>query len=215
MLREVGGGISLTASTPRLPDDLCAILNPGAGMALESIPFMNSRYLFVPVLALVAATGFAQTAATWKPFVAKQGRFKVEVPGTPKYSKSDAGTPKQPLAMHSYSYEDKLTAYVVIYSDHPEGAKHKVTPQDLLKSARQGLLEDVKPDKISSERKISVQKRPGLEVKYVDTDGDTWKVRLVVSNYRLFQVMTITSDDTAERASVDRFLNSFQFVAPK
>jgi hypothetical protein len=144
--------------------------------------------------------------AEFEEFASKEGRFKVQMPGTPEEkTQTVAG-----VTLNLFLLEETDGGYAVAYADLPIAADEKVEAiQKRLDGARDGMLRNINATLVR-ESKITLKgKYQGREIEanLPDKKG-LLRARLYVVNKRLYQVMVVGTTDYVRAESATKFLGS-------
>ena len=169
-----------------------------------------SRWL--GALALVLATAGVAGADEWKEFSSQDGRFSVDLPGTPKQSREKRqtkfGSIDAQLVIYSAS---KDIFYGVAYLDYPESVVKAHRADELLDGASESAVKGVKGGRVAGQEKILLSGNPGRQVT-IDAPGNLkLTVRMYLVKNRLYQVISSVGKDKEKEADPRRFLDSFKF----
>jgi hypothetical protein len=158
-------------------------------------------------LASILLLGFAP-APEWKEYVSKDGRYKVQLPGTPMEK-----TQKVPGAgdVLMVVYELKDGAYLANFTDIPGAAKDSAEMIDKrLDGARDGAAGSV-GGKVVKEEKITLDKKyPGREIQ-IELPGDKGllRARYYWVEGRLYQTIVVGTKAFVGGDDTKKFLDSF------
>jgi hypothetical protein len=145
--------------------------------------------------------------AEFKEFTSADGRFKIQMPGTPKEgSQASGGT-----TMKTYSIESRNGAYVVGYGDLPIPANEpEAAVQERLDGARDGAVRGGNATLSNSGRVTLAGKYPGREfsAKLNGKEGII-RAKIYLVGSRLYQVMVVGTDSFANSSDSTKFLDSF------
>jgi hypothetical protein len=170
---------------------------------------MRIRYpvllLFVPLL---MAAQQAPPAVELKEFSSKEGGFTVLLPGTPSASVQKS----KDLVNHIFVLDRKPTAYLVAYLI--DSKLSKAGADDIartLEKARKSVEVGFK-GKLLSEKKITLDKHPGIEFQLEAPAAGIYRSRAFVANDRLYQVTVLGPKDVVTSAEADKILDSFKLT---
>jgi hypothetical protein len=176
---------------------------------------MTAVLVWLAVIVLGSIT-LMRYSYSWRTFTDQEGRFSVDLPGTPSRTvqQLDGGTAgKAPLV--AFSLKDPLLAcsFFVTYEDIPDtvpiGDDPQVFMQKLANEAAKGLNgSDV------YQSPITVGKYPGREVSMsLPSEGNTlMKMCFVLVNARLFTLTVAPFPKSNAEWNVKRFFNSFKLI---
>lgn len=157
-----------------------------------------------------SATAAAPDAGSMQSFTSAEGRFSVELPGTPQQA-------AKPLALqgggastlHQFWVDidsDNIT-YMVIYNDYPSDYA-TAAPEELLETMRDGVVRD---KKLTSDVPIDLYGTPGRAFTAVDKDGWQYAVHQFLDGSRLYQLIVVNSKGHPAETT-EQFLNSFRIL---
>jgi WD40 repeat protein len=159
----------------------------------------------------------AKPAAEWKTFTAPDGRFSIDMPGTPV---------QRPITDGSrgvkYLYEDKKAelTYAVTYIDWPDGLQ---IPADLLAkmvaAERDDLLKRVPGSQVDGERDLPANPYLGREIRIKSPSGSGLVIDRVLlvktrAGTRFYIVVVGGRQIVADAGDAARFFNSFKSLEP-
>lgn len=167
------------------------------------------RYTVPVVLLLLLPAGVAADDE----FKPKDGRFEVHFPGKPKEATQTARTPIGDLKVYTATYATAGgNVYLVSYTDFPAAAV-SAGPDKLVDGARVGHVG--KDGKLVAEKTIEVgkgsAKAAGREL-VIDKGKTQTRVRLVLKDHRLYQVVVVGTGKFVTGEDATEFLNSFDFT---
>jgi hypothetical protein len=144
----------------------------------------------------------AKPTSKWRKFVSKDGRFSVDMPGTP--SKRVQTNPLQ----ISWELLDKQprVAYVVSYADNSTFARSPA--KDILQQQVEGALA-VSQGQLLGQRSLKLQGHPGVEFTIQDPRQFTVLMRAYLVKTRLYMLHVSTDPSLTTSKDVARFLSSF------
>jgi hypothetical protein len=163
------------------------------------------------MLMLVLVVGGGGQGA-WKPFASKEGGFSVMMPGTPKPMRQSLNTQAGPIAMNMFVLDMGTTAYVVMFSDYPEAGVKKAGAAKVLKGARDGAVNNARGAKLLSEKQISLNGHPGVELKMEQGAQGILLARLYMVRNRLYQAICVVPKSRAGSGDMERFVGSFKLT---
>jgi hypothetical protein len=175
-----------------------------------SIPSLAStmRQTTSPLGETMPQTPVAQTIAqkSWKPVTSESGKFTVMMPGKPVEEKESEDIQDGKINSHSYTVEvSDEVAYLVQYTDFGISLT-QVDPKEFFDGAAEGLTSD--GGRILENKNITMAGVPGREVKYVDGQGISATVRMLLLGDRFYQLHAITKQETDAK----KFFDSFQII---
>jgi hypothetical protein len=150
--------------------------------------------------------------APWQEFNSEDGRFKVQLPGTPaQQSQSMIGT-----TMHLFSVENPDLMYGIGYADMPIpglGKESAFQIDQRLNGAVQGSVNNIKA-KLTRQGSISLAGQyPGKEYEANLPDGrGIIRSRIYFVNKRLYMLMVAGKADLVQSGDTNKFFGSFQLA---
>jgi hypothetical protein len=166
--------------------------------------------LLTAMLVLVAAPVGAQSRG--EAYAPADGRFSVRFPGKPKEStqtaKSAIGELKVVTA--TYAFSDG-SAFMVSYTDFPDGAAKSENSGTLFDGVREGLKG--KDGKLLDEQEVKVgaDKHPGRDIE-IEKDKKRMKFRVALRDGRLYQVAVIGTASFVKGKDAKSFIESFELT---
>jgi hypothetical protein len=152
-------------------------------------------------LALLAAAGGCQKTYQWQNLSSKEGRFSVQMPGTPQtQSQSTAG-----VTMTGEIVDLGDEAYTVMYGDLPPTGSF-----DLDKGV-EGFVSGVSGTLVSK-KEIAVDGNPGREFECSITKPVTGSAsgRVILAGRRVYQVIAMGKGCNLNSPNVQKFVSSFK-----
>lgn len=166
------------------------------------------RTLLSSVAVLVAACGLA--AQDDKKYESRDGKYAVAFPGAPATDTKKAGE----LTLSTAAVEAKGVSYLVIYSDLPAESVKASKAEDILENGEKGLVDNFKAKVTKSQSTtFGKDKYPARNVTAeVKVDATTLQLRLriVLVNNRVYQVLAVGSPEAVSGAAADKFFESFE-----
>jgi len=170
---------------------------------------VTRSWLILALLVLAAAPAVAQRGEKYEP---NAGRFSVRFPGPPKETNQLARSQVGELTVHTATYAlSDGNAFMVSYSDFPEGAAKPEDAGKLYDGIREGLKG--KDGKLIDEAdvKVGADKHPGRDIE-IENDKKRMKFRVVLRDGRLYQVAVIGTPTFAKGKDAKAFLESFELT---
>lgn len=169
------------------------------------------RILSLLFVLLLASVGAQAQDSAWSEYRSPEGRYRVEMPGTPKIERvsinlNSGGT--APMIQAIVEVSD--AAYLAAYTDYAPGTFGKQTPQQTLLNVRDG---SVAKHKLSSDRAITVAGFPGREYLIEQADGAILLTRSVLVGNRLYQIIFAYSSGAQQPPGARRFVDSFNVLS--
>lgn len=169
---------------------------------------MRSGMLCTMAFGLLLASGCSKPE--FKEFESSPGKYKVQLPGSPKEeTKSAAG-----LTMNIASVQQRDGAYMVMYSDLPiSGTESEAEINSRLDGSRNGALGNIRAT-LSKETKIKLAGKylgRDIEAELPEKQG-ALHAKIFIVGKRIYQVMTLGSTKWTYSADSAKFLDSFTLV---
>jgi hypothetical protein len=172
---------------------------------------VNRRGLVVLVLVFAALPAAAQSRG--EKYAPTDGRFAVRFPGKPREMVQTTPSALGDIKVVSATYATSDgNAYLVSYTDFPEGAARTDASETLFDGLARGLTG--KDGKIVDEKKgleVGPEKSPGREIE-VEKDKKRMKFRVVLRDGRLYQAAVIGSPSFVKGKDATAFLESFELT---
>jgi len=163
----------------------------------------------VAILSL-SVSALAQEKVDLQTLTSKEGRFSVLMPANPKEMKQEIPTAVGTIKVTMYLSDLGNQAYVVSFNDYPADLVKMTEPAKMLESARGGV---VGKGKLVSEKKITLDKSPGLDFEYELPDGKgIGRARMYLVNERLYQMLFINGTEKTVPKEVEKVLESFKLT---
>jgi hypothetical protein len=170
---------------------------------------VNRSWLVPVIIVLMTAPLAAQRGDKYEP---SGGRFSVRFPGQPKESNQAAKSTIGELKVVTATYADSSgNAYMVSYTDFPEGAAKPEAGGKLFDGVRDGLVGKDGKVHDDSEAKVGSDKHPGRDIE-IEKDKKRMKFRVVLRDGRLYQVAVIGTPSFVKGRDAKAFLESFELT---
>lgn len=168
---------------------------------------MKRSWLIPAIIVLAAAPALAQ-----KKYEPAGGRFTVRFPGQPKEATQTAKSQIGDLKVVTATYADSNgNAYMVSYTDFPEGAAKSDASGKLFDGVRDGLKGTDGKLIGESEITIGTDKHAAREIE-IEKDKKRMKFRVVLRDARLYQVAVIGTASFVKAKDAKAFLDSFDLT---
>jgi hypothetical protein len=145
--------------------------------------------------------------AEWAEFTSKEGRFKVQMPGTPRQKSEFAAG----VDLRMFVVEQTGGAYVVAYADLPILERETAQQTQIrLDGARDGCIRNVNGS-LTNETRITLEgKFPGRDIKAnLPEKKGLMRNKIFVVNQRFYQVLVIGPPEWTNSAEAKKFMESF------
>jgi hypothetical protein len=155
--------------------------------------------------------GTSSTDGDWKTFTSQEGKFSVDMPGTPEEDNQTTSTELGDLTLHSFSLAGNGPEYAVIYTDYPE-AVASANPADILNGAITGAAQG---SEVMNQTTIDVQGHPGVQGEFENSAGANYVwYKAIMANERQYQLIVATSQQAKDQYEDEaiRFLDSFKLT---
>lgn len=147
-------------------------------------------------------------ALSWKPFISKQGRFSIMMPGKPAFTSKTSQSPVGEIGENLYCFENGIITVSAQFTDLPGLAAIFGGWGRIYRESRKAFLAEVGGDEISA-RNVIIDAYRGKELIY-RTSTDYGKVRFYLVGKRLYVLQASVPHQEGDRAMIDYFLESFQ-----
>jgi hypothetical protein len=149
-----------------------------------------------------------------KPFVSVDGDFRIGFPFTPESKTVLQKRPTGEYTVHNYLCKGEDLAYLLIWTEIPEGIADKNPDAELEFQVNFSLTQKFKGTLVAK-RNVSLGKIPGKEFEqtYTTLDGSTGRgvSRIFLTRSRIYHVM-IQGEPTAVSRASDAFFRTFAFT---
>jgi hypothetical protein len=164
--------------------------------------------LLVIAMASSPKTREESQAIQWQEMYSEAGAFSVQMPGQPTHSSQTVDTPNGPIEVHSFLMEHGEAAYLVTYSDYPEGYAEAFDAELLLDDSRDGAVANIQGSLVQ-EQPIQYGAYPGRELVIEGQDNIVVHSRVYIVNSRLFQILVGVPKERLSLTPIAPFLDSF------
>jgi hypothetical protein len=164
------------------------------------------------VVPLLLTTAIASARPADDKFASKDGRYAVRFPGKPKELIQNTKSPIGDLRIVTATYLlSDGSAYMVSYTDFPEGATKPDNRKMLLDGVREGLKG--KDAKVLSDKdlEIGAEKLPARDIE-IEKGKQRMKFRVIIRDSRLYQVATIGTAAFVTGKDATAFFESFELT---
>jgi hypothetical protein len=149
------------------------------------------------------------STSSWKKFSSSEGKFSVWFPGTPEYTNVTVGTHLGDIQQPCFFvWVDPQNEYAVGYCDYPENLK--LTSNQQFDAGQASITK--KFGKIVFQQNIKFEDYPARDFEFVAGGRANFsgRVRLILKNDRLYQIMVIFLTANPHPSDRDVFFNSFR-----
>ena len=153
--------------------------------------------------------GSAQAQQQWVDYRPAGLGYRIEFPGTPAASETDAATAVGQIHSSTATLESGGKVFLVMRTVYPS-AVASASPRKVMTSARDGL---VGGGKLRDTKDLSINNLPARRLIIDRTDTGRIMVALqVMSGTWLYQAICLTRPGEENAPDIERFLNSFALV---
>jgi hypothetical protein len=202
--------------------------DPEPGDELEAIAAEDRRSGYRYLLALVplgvlfaALSGLLITArsdidpAEWQTVAPAGVGFRALMPGAPRVDRKTQESPAGKVELHKFAVEPrgKKELYLIVSLHFPEEAGEQLGGASrLVELGRQDLL-TASQGQLQSERPITLQGHPGVEMEVLPPKGAIIKARVFATQHRIYQVFVHVPKIRLSSEDVQKFFDSFHVSA--
>jgi hypothetical protein len=155
----------------------------------------------------------AVIAPEWGEYVSHEGRFSVQLPGTPK---EEIKTTSGSTTMHVFTLLTPIE-FEVIYADYPFAVNDPETAQQMLDAGAKNIAPSLNAELLNIE-KISLGDIPGRALKLRLHDGYSMRIKVYLVGSRIYQLFATLPPQQGTNKEVikdlereaAKFLNSFK-----
>lgn len=168
---------------------------------------MQAKIVAPGLIVLILLTGSGKSGVNWQKVSSSDGKYNVELPGTPKKESFTENANDVTMTFHNQIVELKKRAYLVSHSDIPAGAGFDMN------EGLKGVLGRLN-GKVVSQSDVTIAGKPGKQavVKVTTPKKGICVLQMVVANGKVYQLMAIGSTIKADSEEVQRFLKSFELT---
>lgn len=165
-------------------------------------------FRIITLLSFTIPLLFIQACAQNKSFVSHEGRFSIDLNGTPSEDKNSV---EAKLGGKKLWWKAEHSTFMVSYADNPNAKKENA--EGAVIAAADGYSSAIpKAAEIVSRKKIALDGYPGFEVTSREKDGYTAIARYYMVDTRLYCIMALWSEGP-NNTGVLRTLDSFKIAA--
>ncbi len=163
--------------------------------------------------------------AGWVTFTASDGSFSVRLPEEPKIEEQVVPTEAGDIQISMYLVEDNNSAIILSHNEFPAAITEAIAAGDetliqgMLDGGRDGAVSNV-AGTLQEEKQITIDGFPGREFTFaIDSSASptgkaiTGIARVILTNDRLYQLISLTAADETNPPLVQAFFDSFQLTA--
>jgi hypothetical protein len=154
----------------------------------------------------------AAMAQAWTAYSPEGGRYRVDMPGTPKVSTAPIPVATgQTVPMTEAVVRNGKVDYLASYVDYPERVARAVSTELLLDRVRDGMAAG---NTLRAEKKLTLGRFPGREYVIVQANGSNVATRIWWVRGRLYELMVTGSAGIENQPDTRRFFESFNLITP-
>jgi len=173
---------------------------------------MKHRLCQLFLMGALMLTACESNQVATESFSSEMGQFSIETPAPFEETQQSVETPVGAVEIHTFTAETEDTAYVVAYSDYPPEIVNQTDPQVLLDSSRDGAVSNL-GGTVVSEEVIDLEGNPGRSL-VINTEANqdqaaTINSRIYLVDNRLYQILVVAPDNSADAEVSQSFLDSF------
>lgn len=169
------------------------------------------RRVHVLLVGLLLMFASAAAAQTWTAFSPEGGRYKIEMPGTPKVTTTTASGANGNSPITEAAVQLRGASYVATYVDYPERVSTVHSSDVILDRARDGMASG---NTIRGEQKLTLGRTAGREFVIVEKNGTVNAIRIYWSRNRLYTLGVTGRTGIESQPETRRFFDSFTIVRP-
>jgi hypothetical protein len=146
----------------------------------------------------------------WKTFSSAEGKYSVWFPGTPEVTNIILTVSNIDFSQSCYFvWADMQTEYAVNCGDYPKNLE-KLKPEQQFDICQSGVTGKI--GKIVSQRDVKAGDYPSRDIEFIAGGKANYsgRIRLILANKRLYQIMVIFLTVDPHPADRDIFFNSFR-----
>lgn len=167
---------------------------------------MRTRFLVLFSVLPLAAFQLA-AAQDWHTYSYPADGFSISAPAQPVASMQDVSGEAGLVKMHNYLLELSTAALYASTSD--DAALPNSNPDEALKGAEQGAVENLH-GRLVSEKRIALGSYPGVEME-ADSDSAHFTARIYIVRSRLYLTLVVSAPGKPY-PDAERFLDSFRLL---
>ena len=155
--------------------------------------------------------GVLDEGATWQDFTSDDGRFTIQMPGSP----AQQSQPMMGTTMHLFSVESPDLMYGVGYADMPIPGLERESAMQIdnrLNGAVQGSVNNIR-GKLTRQASVTLGSYPGKEYEANLPDGrGIIRSRIYFVGKRLYMLMVAGKPNLVQSDDTKKFIGSFKLV---
>ena len=184
--------------------------------------FVSKRFVSV-LVAAVLASGFGEATAlgrgpeeasqgAWSPFLSREGRFEVLMPGAPELKRVSRETDAGTIVQNQFVQMFGSRVVIVAYADLPDIPLQGADVERFLHDACTGAVRAIEGTEIGSRERVELDGYPGLTMDVVAGDGSLRLLgRVYVAGDRYY-VLGYGLPPDEDAAEAERFFSSFAIL---
>jgi hypothetical protein len=154
----------------------------------------------------------AAAAQGWTTVSPEGGRYRVDMPGTPKVNVVPISSAGQTASMTEAAVQVPGANYLVSWIDYPDRIAQAHAADVLLDRARDGMAAG---HTLRGEKKITLGRAAGREFVVAEANGNINAVRIYFARNRLYTLTVTGRAGIENQPDTRRFFDSFGLVRPQ
>jgi hypothetical protein len=155
--------------------------------------------------------GDFSSSARWQEFVSAEGRFRVLMPGTPKFKDSVVHTRLGSLPVKAYDVESGEYEFSVFYGDLDSEELRNISPEEWIDAERTIYVARANA-RLLAEKNVSLHGYFGKERRYELSVGWFVARRMYAANRRIYTINFSRKKREAPEEVLARFFDSFEIL---
>lgn len=154
-------------------------------------------------------------APTWALFTSKEGKFAVQLPGTPQQQEQTNDTPVGPMRINLFTTNSANGAYIVGYADSEFLAKLTETNPAMIQQVLQGTangLAGSMSGTVLDEGELQIAGYTGRQIKLSLAGDMLANIRVLLVNGRIYQMILLHHKSKKGAAEFGLFFPSFRVL---
>ena len=170
---------------------------------------MSKVFVFSLLLIASALKIHAQSAAEWKTYTSRDGKFTILLPGEPTtgYRPIDMDSPNS--VTYVINLQTPSAAYIIAYFDLPAAPSDSAKIKKTIDDTRDRIVK-MYSLKLESESDIESTSYPGSALKMKTPDGKEFLSRIFLVSRRVYHISIVLLSKEGESSNMTRYFDSFK-----
>lgn len=165
------------------------------------------------LLSFIGLNPAVSQVAEWQETKSDVANFSIQLPGVTQYEKDEVDTDYGKLGLHSFVVDADAgsTAYIIIFTEYPDGLFENKSPNQILNDSAKGAIGD---GKVQSQEEIVHEGCDGRELAFTKAGAETQFVRwrLLLHKHNLYQIGVVSIGKEVDAEVFAHMCESFKLL---